>query len=138
MYLDGFQQRHTGLWWCVSFCCLVWFFFFPKPTNKKKPEEEENVLESIQEKAVLSKVAVLSWRNFCCCAGRGEVVTSFFMCLVLSCHLFVPPFHCSVIQAFSERVKMTHFENANCRYCGIEPALALGRSFFPERSLETG
>lgn len=40
---------------------VVWFgFFFPKPTNKKKPEEEENVLESIQEKAVLSKVAVLS------------------------------------------------------------------------------
>lgn len=94
----------------VVFCFVVCFGFFPK-AHKQKPEEE-NVLESIQEKDVLSKVAVLSWRNFCCCAGSGEVVTSFFMCLVLSCHLFVPPFHCSVIQAFSKRVRMTHFENA--------------------------
>lgn len=55
----------------VVFCFVVWFgFFFSKPHKQNKPEEE-NVLESIQEKGVLSKVAVLSWRNFCCCAGSG-------------------------------------------------------------------
>lgn len=130
MYLDGLQQRYTGLCCCVLFCCLVWFFSPPKPTNKKRCLKKRMCWESIQERDVLAKVAVLSWRNFCCCAGRGEVVTSFFMCLVLSCHLFVPPFHCSVIQAFSERVRMTHFENAGCYYCGIEAVLALGRAFF--------
>ncbi|KAJ7406586.1 REST corepressor 1 [Willisornis vidua] len=34
---------------------------------------------------------------------------------------------------------MTHFEDADCHYCGccgIELVLALGRSFFPKRSLE--
>lgn len=85
-----------------------------QPTNKKPGGE--NVLDSIQKKDVLSKVAVLSWRNFCCCAG-GWPVTSFFMCLVLSCHLFVPPFYCSVKQAFSEHVEMTQLENAGCHYC---------------------
>lgn len=103
---------------CVVVFCLVWFFSQRPQTKKQKKPEEENVLESIQERDVFAKVAVLSWGNFCCSAGRGEVVTSFFMCLVLSCHLFVPPFHCSVIQA-SECVKMTHFENAGCHYCRI-------------------
>lgn len=112
---------------CVLFCCLVCCFFFPKPHKQKKKSEEKNVLESIQEKDVLSKVAVLSWRNFCCCAGRREVVTSFFMCLVLSCHLFVPLFHCSVIQASSKRVRMTHFGNATA--VGLSRCWRSGEAF---------
>jgi len=107
-----------------------------QPTNKKP--EGENVLASIEEKDVLSKVAVLFWRNFCCCAGRRRSVTSSFMCLVLSCHLFVPPFHCSTEQA-SERVEMTQFGNAGCHYwcCGGDQTSAGARKkLFCKRSLE--
>lgn len=126
---------NTELWCCGLVCCLI-FFFSPKPTNKTKKTDEENVLETIQEKDVLSKVAVFSWRSFCCCAGRGEIVASF---LHVPCSLLPPvssSFSLQCDPGLSERVELTHFENASSRCCGIEPVLALGRSFFPKRSLE--
>lgn len=112
------------------------FFLIQSPQTKKK-SEEENVLETIQEKDVLSKVAVFSWRNCCCCAGRGGGSHQF---LHVPCSLLPP-----VSASFSLRCdpglvwwcQAGPLWNAGCCCCGIEPCRA-PRKLFPERSLETG